>query len=431
MMSFGETGPLAEHPRPTVAEHGTSASHSTEPDLNRDAVRRQLESILSSSTFRNSKRCSRLLRYVVEQTLDGQAAQLKERTIGIDVFDRSDDYDTRIDHIVRSVAGDVRRRLAQYYVEETGTEAEVRIDLPVGLYIPGFRFVAHEQPATAVPETHGPLPIPPAETSPVAKRLRGSSTRRSVLIAAGAIVLIGAVTLILHGMSSPPRTALDRFWSPVLSSGKPVLLCAGNMGANLAPNPEEALGVAEYDLQPGRRMPSFDALALANLAGLFESYRKHYRILNRAGAATFGDLQSGPFVLIGAMNNEWTRPLIRDLRFSFRFQAGRPYIADRQNPSNTAWGYALDTPIQQFSRDYAIVTRVRDPQSEQFAVVVGGICSWGTLAAGELVSKPEQFAKVDGAAPAHWESKNLQVVIATDVIRGVSGPPKVLAVHAW
>ena len=87
----------------------TSAGH--------DEVRGQLDRILSSAVFGTSKRYPAFLRFVVETTLDGHSECLKERTIGVEVFNRSADYDTNSDHVVRSAAGEVRRRLAQYYVQ--------------------------------------------------------------------------------------------------------------------------------------------------------------------------------------------------------------------------------------------------------------------------------------------------------------------------
>jgi hypothetical protein len=87
--------------------------------------------------------------------------------------------------------------------------------------------------------------------------------------------------------------------------------------------------------------------------------------------------------------------------------------------------------MAQFNRDYAIVSRVRDPKTEQTVVVVAGIGSWGTLAAGEFVTKPEHLEKLEKLAPRHWDQGNVQVVLATDVIRGSSGPPIVLSAHFW
>jgi len=64
-------------------------------------------------------------------------------------------------------------------------------------------------------------------------------------------------------------------------------------------------------------------------------------------------------------------------------------------------------------------------------VIVAGIGSWGTLAAGEFVTNREFLKEVEAFAPGHWEQKNVQVVLSTDVVRGSSGPPNVMAAHFW
>jgi hypothetical protein len=82
-------------------------------------------------------------------------------------------------------------------------------------------------------------------------------------------------------------------------------------------------------------------------------------------------------------------------------------------------------------RDYGLVTRVRDPKTEQVGLIVAGLGAWGTQAASEFVSSAENLQKLAPMAPRNWQEKNLQVVIATDVIRGSSGPPVVLAADFW
>ena len=80
-------------------------------------VHGQLARLLGSPPFRSSRRCSDFLRYVVEESSAGRTDQLKERTVGVAVFDRDPDYDTNQDPVVRNTAGQVRKRLAQYYCE--------------------------------------------------------------------------------------------------------------------------------------------------------------------------------------------------------------------------------------------------------------------------------------------------------------------------
>jgi len=64
-------------------------------------VREQMGRLIVHPLFVNSKRYPALLAYTVEQTLLGNAAELKERTIGIEVFGRSPSYDANADPVVR------------------------------------------------------------------------------------------------------------------------------------------------------------------------------------------------------------------------------------------------------------------------------------------------------------------------------------------
>ena len=83
------------------------------------AVREQLDRLVAHPLFSNSKRYPVLLAYTVEQTLKGNAVELKERSIGIEVFGRSPSYDANADPVVRITAGEVRKRLMQYYYDDS------------------------------------------------------------------------------------------------------------------------------------------------------------------------------------------------------------------------------------------------------------------------------------------------------------------------
>src|ERR1035441_8252684 len=100
-----------------------------QPEIEFAQVREQLNRLLAHTLFTHSKRYPALLSYVVEQTLLGNTDQLKERVIGIEVFDRPPDYDPSADPIVRFTASEVRKRLAQYYVDSAHS-GELQIDLP-------------------------------------------------------------------------------------------------------------------------------------------------------------------------------------------------------------------------------------------------------------------------------------------------------------
>ena len=109
----------------------------TAPDYEQQAVRKQLERTLASPNFVRSERLSRFLRFVVERHLEGRDEELKESVIAIEVFGNRD-YDPKQDSIVRTEAGRLRARLAEYYVGPGNGEPMV-FELPKGGYVPVIR----------------------------------------------------------------------------------------------------------------------------------------------------------------------------------------------------------------------------------------------------------------------------------------------------
>src|SRR5580693_5715636 len=110
----------------------TSSGYSAE------VVRKHLERVLASPGFARNERLSRFLRVIVERHLEGRDSELKESVLGIEVFGRQPGFDAKQDSTVRTEAGRLRARLAQYYAGD-GIGDRVIIDLPKGGYIPAFR----------------------------------------------------------------------------------------------------------------------------------------------------------------------------------------------------------------------------------------------------------------------------------------------------
>src|SRR5215813_5007942 len=81
-------------------------------------VREEPARVVDSTAFSRPRRLARLLKYLVEHTLQGETGNLKETVLGIEVFDRGADFDPRTDPIVRIDARRLRARLAQYYSDE-------------------------------------------------------------------------------------------------------------------------------------------------------------------------------------------------------------------------------------------------------------------------------------------------------------------------
>ena len=108
-------------------------------ESDRKAVRDQLDRILQSRTFQQSRRRQRFLEYIVDETLAGRGERLKGYSIALAVFDRTETFDSNIDPVVRMEAGRLRDRLREYY-ETDGRGDLIRIDLPKGTYTPQFEF---------------------------------------------------------------------------------------------------------------------------------------------------------------------------------------------------------------------------------------------------------------------------------------------------
>src|ERR1700688_3365086 len=148
-----------------------SPPESTDPNPVTEAprIREQLSRLLVHPLFANSKRYPALLAYVVEQTLTGNSSELKERSIGVEVFGRSPSYDANSDPVVRITAGEVRKRLTQYYYDPIH-RGELILELPTGSYIPAFsepeRAPEPEPPVMVIEAAEEPTPpIAPAAPS--------------------------------------------------------------------------------------------------------------------------------------------------------------------------------------------------------------------------------------------------------------------------
>src|SRR5262249_33711384 len=140
-------------------------------------------------------------------------------------------------------------------------------------------------------------------------------------------------------------------------------------------------------------------------------------------------------VLVGAFNNEWTMRLDKGLRYIFEREGNLPdgplLIRDREKPSEAPWRVDDRLPYNQVAEDYAIVSRVVNPLTEKIVVTVAGMMKDGRIAAGEFVTEERYMASLAARAPAGWERKNVEVVLGTELVGGVPGPPRVLATWFW
>jgi hypothetical protein len=415
------------------------------PELTADMIRAQLELLIRDEVFRSSKRSVTFLKYVVEQTLGGSAEQIKERTIGVEVFGRDPSYDTNLDHIVRTAAVELRKRLATYYVDERHRN-ELRMWLLPGSYIPKFTLPGHPRHASEMGNGDG------FEVQ-VAHAIAVPSTLEQEGLAAGAkqkrngqayvwasLVVLGIVAAAGFGWlrQSNPQ---DLFWQPVLDTPGPVLVVVGDH-PNGPPTLPVIDGNANLPTTPvpssdsSETVPFSDTVTIARVVGELERKNKKVAI-RRGNSVSFSDLRQGAVVLIGAFNNEWSLRLTRQLRYSLAMDPDKHliYIRDAKNPASRNWSWGTNQPREPIVganspkvQDFALISRIRDSETGHPVIVIGGLYTYGTEASGEFLTDPELMHAV--ARETNGSAQSLQIVLGTTVTDGIPGPPKVLAASA-
>ena len=369
-------------------------------EANRGAIREELQRILASPLFRRSRRCGPLLEYVVMETIAGRGESLKERSIGVAVFGRTLTYDTNEDPIVRTSAAEVRKRIAQYY-HEAGHETEIRIELTAGSYMPEFR----------VPEAAAP-----------AVRSRMRLPRRKLLIAAAV-----AAAAILSAMALAPirESPAQAFWAPLLRAGTVILAMGDTSELIGAETPAVVSGPSFAQTSQGDKVGFVDGMAMARVAALLRAHGSGFEI-RRAGSLTLQDMRRAPAVLIGEMNNPWAKLVEGAMRYRFVWDqaASMVTLQDRQHPEQALWQLNWNTPYAGLKEDRAIISRVVDPRTENAILVLAGCGRDRTAAAGEFVTEPKYLALLAARLPRGWSRKNLQVVLASDLINGTEGHPE-------
>ena len=382
----------------------------------------QLASILESDYFRASHRCSRFLEFSVHYVLGGRPIEeLKERVIGTEVFERPADYDTSQDNVVRVTANEVRKRLAQYYVNGAENPNPI-IHLTPGSYAVSFHRTA-EDPPHREPEIDTSRPVTasseprPADTphrSPIAWK-----------VAAACLLTVAALVLLIVYRTHLTADVVQRVWLPVLQSPKPVLICI--------PQPfvygvSSDLGIpSALEGKPVQMPYAFvgigDAFALADIVKVLSQNGREWQLL--PGNSTPSEaLLAGPVIIIGNRSNKWSRVMTESQRFFF--DATEDVIYDRSNPK-VKWGLGHLSDSWSTTEDYAVVSRFTNPGSGEPVIAIAGFTIFGTQAAGDFMTNPDLLAKAMQNAPRNWEKRDFQFVLHTKVFGKTPERPTVIA----
>jgi hypothetical protein len=402
----------------------------------REAILIELRAIIASPHFCNSKRYPALLRYVVENTLAGRSDLLKERTLGVEVFDRSPTYDTNADTVVRFTAAEVRKRLLLYYSEHHSIGG-IRITLPSGSYIPEFLQGNSEHvigPDAAL--GYAAVEVPLAEAAHVQHPAdeagepefggTGTKARRWWVwpaIATTLLVIAVATMFSLRQGATVSQGPLEEFWAPVIHDHNPILICTGGVVFNES----NRSGVITADKDSEYPFVSMQiASALVPISALIERSGATAQLVP-APTTPLSELREHSVILLGGYNNRWAMRLLASQPFQFTPEPVES-ITDRAHPE-VHWARDPSIPYSN-ADDYAIVARFRDTSTGSWVVALAGLGRNGTEAAAQFATSPEHMRTLEEQIPGGFGSRDIIAVLKARVIDGKTGAPSILAVRS-
>jgi hypothetical protein len=411
----------------SISKLNQAAKHSSE-------IRKHLEEIVTGAAFKGSQRSQVFLRHVVESALRGEFEELRERSLGITLFDKAADYDTAEDAVVRVTASDVRKRLLQHY-GKAGLAGAIRIELPSGSYLPEFHFSQPVEEATpqepgasgtgavSVAATGTPLEVAPLAEAPVSVPAAkpASFPWRTVALLAVATQVASLGWWYFGGRQRQAEAAPNFISSALSQQPGPVQVVVGDDGLLLI---EVLLGrrftLTEYEnlqylsapeaLTKKGLGPFWSSLStrqltnlgnMQNAARVADNLRSHGRTVSvrHARQVNARDLRSGNFIILGSSHaNPWAE-LYDSARSSFQFEDATPgqwaVIRNRQPKEGEPAAYE----VQRDGRTgrmvtYAQVSLVENHARNGRVLLIAGQSTSATELAGEFLLRSDSAALV-------------------------------------
>ena len=420
-------------------------------------LRKHLELLLHSPHFCNSKRYPRFLQKIVECTIRGELDELKERSLGHSVFDRSPNYDTGADPIVRITAGEVRKRLALYY-QEHGHEDAVQVSLSVGTYMPEFHFLSEgvQQEETDSPQEDSKrkppaVPHPAENTVPSPSELNRATVSETYLAArarsrlsqspfwvaflstAIALLIVAVGYFFTQAYRESRARALNRFWAPMLAGNDQAPFVIGRPTLEVPGDSDPSLRAAFQGMKS--KIAISDAIPFSRICGILRTESRDCT-MQLSNQASILDMSRRPTVLIGLLNNEWSVRLTSQLRFRMNSNVDadgvthEAWIFDTRNPKDH-WGIDFGQRLDTVTRDFGLLARFDSQVTDQPVILVGGLSALGTQSIGEFATDERSMQSLEDMMPSGKSFRNVEAVMETEVIDGKPGHSRVVAVDFW
>jgi len=408
------------------------------------AIREHVSEIVASSAFKGSRRGQEFLRHIIEKALNGQFEDLKERTLGVELFGRPPAYDTAEDAVVRVTACDVRKRLTHFYAE-LGSASEMQIDFPPGSYIPEFR-----RSTAAISGLATTFPVAPVVER--RKRTWQSLPYRLPLAAAIATLFLLTLTGVIL-LNRASRQILP--WSGIFERDKTVQLILSDPDiASMQNMLEMNLSLSDYAnhrylpdraISPefqrsirafrGANVASVDNTIALNIADVARSASQRMKIHTARSLQLPALKVDDNFILLGSpRSNPWTALFEDQLDFVFEFDqaANQEIIRNKRPIRNEPAAYIPTAKGFATGNAYGIIGFVGNPGQAGEALLLAGSNAEATEAAGRLATNLTLLAgalKNCGIDPQGTPS-HFEILLKVTTMAGSPNTFEVVACHS-
>jgi hypothetical protein len=452
------------------------------------ALQQHLREIIQGAVFKGSYRSCQFLTYVVDQAIAGHYESLKERVIGVELFERSTSYDTSNDAIVRVTASDVRKRLLQHY-GKYGSTSEYRINLLSGSYIPEITRALHVELNHQIDGNHqtdGIAVQTEASTTPQdsgvrdqeheqvqAHTLAGSSDLSDLEATQAASstmrrwfwLLILMVTLnaglwaIFIKFSVHPISAAssDVLWpalfnpahtTHLITSDPNIIIVQEITGSVLTLSDyanhqyipasngltPDQIRYSQLILSGDNSSAALDPPITANIAALAQQYSRRMDV-RAARSIQLTDLKNDDsFIFLGSPRSDpWSELYSDELDFRFVYdKAISQEIVQNVHPrANELTTYVPTAKVRATGQSYAIVAFIQNLDQSGQVLLLAGASREGTEAAGRFASDLPRLSDalkrcgIPTTGPLH----HFELVLRVNTMAGSSNTADVVACH--
>jgi hypothetical protein len=380
--------------------------------------------VVSGSHFARSPLLTRFLLFVVAETLEGREKDITEHQIGVLVFDRRPGYSTIEDNIVRNYARQLRKRLAESFAGE-GSSETLRIDIPLGGYVPVFVPASEHHPAAEMRSLPVSVSIhaQPAETlaagptAPLRRRWR----RR--LMAAAAIAAYSAalvwITLLIsarvHAPQPHPPEPAHALWASLFDGQVNTYIVPADAGFNLLEDlSRRPLQLADYikgkylelplagvdahsadDLRSQHFTSFVDFQTVAALAHLPE-FNQERTFLRFPRDLRLDDLKNASAILIGSVgSNPWASIAESSTNFRIVYRQGmRSATIVNMKPQQGEAASYVSHWNEPAHETYALIAFVPNLGGSGRLLLLQGLDVAGTQASAETLFHPAAIAPI-------------------------------------